>query len=124
MFSEQRRNKARLERRRKRVRRKIWGTPERPRLCVYKSLKQIYAQLVDDRSGRTLTGVSSLTPEVKSQLKPEDSKSEVSKKVGLNLALRAKKLGITAVVFDRNRYPYHGRVRSLAEGAREGGMGF
>lgn len=91
---------------------------------MYKSLKQIYAQLVDDRSGRTLTGVSSLTPEVKSQLKPEDSKSEVSKKVGLNLALRAKKLGITAVVFDRNRYPYHGRVRSLAEGAREGGMGF
>lgn len=124
MFSEQKRNKARLDRRRKRVRKKVRGTPERPRLCVYKSLKQIYVQLVDDRNGRTLTGVSSLTPEIKSRLKPEDSKSTVSKKVGQYLALKAKEMGITSVVFDRNKYPYHGRIKSLAEGAREGGVGF
>lgn len=84
----------------------------------------MYAQLVDDRGGRTLTSVSSLTPEVRSQIKPEDSKSAVGRKVGQFLALKAKKLGVTSVVFDRNRYPYHGRIKSLAEGAREGGLGF
>ncbi|MGB8656170.1 MAG: 50S ribosomal protein L18 [Candidatus Zixiibacteriota bacterium] len=124
MLSEQRRSQVRLIRRRKRVKRKIFGTPERPRLCVYKSLRQMYAQLVDDRGGRTLTSVSSLTPEVRSQIKPEDSKSAVGRKVGQFLALKAKKLGVTSVVFDRNRYPYHGRIKSLAEGAREGGLGF
>lgn len=91
---------------------------------MYKSLKQIYAQLVDDGAGRTLTAVSSLTREVKSQTKPEDTKSVVSKKVGLLLAQKAKELGITLVVFDRSGYPYHGRIKSLAEGAREGGLGF
>ena len=124
MLSEQRDKKLRLARRRKRVKKNIFGTPERPRLCVYKSLKQVYAQLVDDRGGHTLTSVSSLTPEVRSQIKPEDKKTMVSKKVGLFLALKAKELGITSVVFDRNRYPYHGRIKSLAEGAREGGLGF
>jgi len=124
MFSEQKLKKKRLERRRKRVRKKILGTPEKPRLCVYKSLRQVYAQMVDDKTGRTITAVSSLTPQVRAQIKPGDSKSAVSKKVGLYLASKIKELGITAVVFDRNRYPYHGRVKSLAEGAREGGMGF
>ena len=124
MHSEQILKKTRLIRRRKRVKKKIFGTPEKPRLCVYKSLKQIYAQLVDDRGGHTLTSVSSLTPEVRSQVKPEDNKSAVSKKVGLFLAFKAKKIGITSVVFDRNRYPYHGRIKSLAEGAREGGIEF
>lgn len=124
MFTAQRQRKAREARRRKRVRKKIFGTPERPRLCVYKSLKQIYAQLVDDRSGRTLMGASSLTPEVKSQLKPEDNKIVASKKVGLYLAIKAKNRGISSIVFDRNQYPYHGRIKSLAEGAREGGIGF
>jgi len=107
-----------------RVRKRIFGTPQRPRLCVYKSLKQIYAQLVDDLSGRTLTTVSSLTPEVRSQIKSEDTKSGVSKKVGLLLALKAKEKDVTLVVFDRSRYPYHGRIKSLAEGAREGGLRF
>jgi large subunit ribosomal protein L18 len=106
------------------VRKKIFGTPERPRLCVYRSLAQIYAQLVDDQAGRTLTGTSSLAPEIRSQVKPEDSKSSVSKKVGLHLAEKAKEKGINRVIFDRNRYSYHGRVKSLAEGAREGGLGF
>jgi large subunit ribosomal protein L18 len=100
------------------------GTSERPRLCVYKSLKHVYAQLVDDGGSRTLMEVSSLTPEVRSQIKPEDNKSAVSKKVGLLLAQKAKQAGVISVVFDRNRYPYHGRVKSLAEGAREGGLGF
>ena len=124
MLSKQKKKQARSERRRRRVRKNVLGTPEKPRLCVYKSLKQIYAQLVDDRGDRTITGVSSLTPAVKAQIEPKDSKSLISKKVGIYLASKAKELGIKAVVFDRNRYPYHGRVKSLAEGAREGGMGF
>ncbi|MGB2769494.1 MAG: 50S ribosomal protein L18 [Candidatus Zixiibacteriota bacterium] len=124
MLRQERQRKNRLTRRRKRVRKKIFGTPERPRLCVYRSLRQIYAQLVDDQGGRTLTGISSLAAEVRSQIKPEDSKSSVSKKVGLRLAQKAKEKGISRVVFDRNRYPYHGRVKSLAEGVREGGLGF
>ena len=106
------------------MRKKIFGTADRPRLCVYRSLTQIYAQLVDDQGGRTLTGTSSLAAEVKSQIKPEDSKSSVSKKVGLRLAKKAEEKGINRVVFDRNRYSYHGRVKSLAQGAREGGLGF
>ena len=124
MFSKEKQKKARSERRRKRVRKNVLGTPEKPRLCVYKSLKQIYVQLVDDRGGRTIAGVSSLTPAVKAQIKPEDSKSVVSKKVGIYMAAKAKELGISTVVFDRNRYPYHGRVKSLAEGSREGGLKF
>ena len=124
MLSKQKKKLARSERRRRRVRKNVLGTPEKPRLCVYKSLKQIYAQLVDDRGDRTITGVSSLTPAVKAQIEPKDSKSLISKKVGIYLASKAKELGIKAVVFDRNRDPYHGRVKSWAEGAREGGMGF
>jgi len=124
MLRKERLKKANIARRRSRVKKKIFGTVQRPRLCVYKGLRQIYAQLVDDGAGRTLTAVSSLTPELKSQIKPEDTKSQVSKKVGFLLAQRAKKLGMASVVFDRNRYPYHGRIKSLAEGAREGGLGF
>lgn len=106
------------------MRKKMFGTPERPRLCVYKSLRHIYAQLVDDRASRTLTAASSLTPELRSQLEAKETKSTVSKKVGLLLAQKAKEAGVSSVVFDRNRYPFHGRVKSLAEGAREGGLGF
>jgi len=80
--------------------------------------------VVDDGAGRTLTAVSSLTREVRSQIKPENTKPVVSKKVGILLAQKAKEVGITSVVFDRSRYPYHGRIKSLAEGAREGGLGF
>jgi large subunit ribosomal protein L18 len=124
MIRQERLRKVSIARRRKRVRKRIFGTAERPRLCVYKSLKHIYAQLVDDRASRTLVAASSIAPEVRSQLKTEESKSAVSKKVGLLLAQKAKQAGVTSVVFDRNRYPYHGRVKSLAEGAREGGLGF
>lgn len=124
MLRQERQRKNRLTRRRMRVKKKLFGTPERPRLCVYRSLRQIYAQLVDDQGGRTLTGVSSLTAEIRSQIKPEDSKSSVSKRVGLRLAQKAKEKGINRVVFDRNRFPYHGRIKALAQGAREGGLGF
>lgn len=124
MPGEERLKKIRLARRRKRVRKKVVGTSERPRLCVYKSLRHTYAHLVDDRAGRTLWAVSSLSPQVKSQIQKENDKSAISRKVGLFLANKAKELGISKVVFDRNKYPYHGRIKSLAEGAREGGLKF
>jgi large subunit ribosomal protein L18 len=124
MFRKQRLEKTRSARRRKRVRRKIAGTLERPRLCVYKSLRNTYAQLLDDRASRTLSAVSSLSSEVRNQIQKEDTKSAISRKVGLALAKKAKESGITKVAFDRNKYPYHGRIKSLAEGAREGGLEF
>ena len=103
------------------IRKKISGTAEIPRLSVFRSNKGIYAQLIDDISGVTLTGASSLIKEIKES---EGSKSEISKKVGLELAKRAKDKGIEKVVFDRGGFKYHGRVKALAEGAREGGLVF
>jgi large subunit ribosomal protein L18 len=104
-------------RRHLRVRKKISGTSERPRLVVYRSLKHIYAQLVDDDARRTLMTVSSHSFD-------EGKKTEKSTKVGLSLAQRAKEAGITRVVFDRAGYKYHGRVKAVADGAREGGLEF
>ncbi|OGC80912.1 MAG: 50S ribosomal protein L18 [candidate division Zixibacteria bacterium RBG_16_43_9] len=112
------------ERRQKRVRQKIQGTPERPRLSVYRSLGQIYAQLIDDLTQKTLLSVSSLTPELVKELTEKDNKNQMARKVGLYLAKSALEKGIVNVVFDRNRYIYHGRVKALAEGAREGGLKF
>ncbi len=112
------------DRRQRRIRKKIRGNSLKPRLSVYKSLNHTYAQLVDDEEGIIITGVSSLTPEVRKVVKKEDKKTEVSKKVGLHVAKLAQEKGITAVVFDRNRYRYHGRVKALAQGAREGGLKF
>ncbi len=106
------------------MRNKVFGTPERPRLCVYKSLRHTYAQLVDDGACRSLSAVSSLSPQVRNQIQKEETKSAISRKVGLFLAKKAKELGISRAAFDRNKYPYHGRVKSLAEGAREGGLEF
>ncbi len=102
------------------VRGKISGTPERPRLSVYRSNKHIYAQLIDDLAGHTLAAASSLEEGVDTSAKPV----EVSKIVGQRLAERAREAGIERAVFDRNGYRYHGRVRALAEGAREGGLQF
>lgn len=112
---------ARRARRHVRVRRKIAGTPERPRLVVFRSLKHIYAHLVDDTKGRMLFGVADGTAGVT----PEGT-GKVAKgfAVGLALAERAKKEGITRVVFDRAGYAYHGRVKAVAEGARKGGLEF
>ena len=106
------------------VRKKIYGTADRPRLSVYRSLNQIYTQLIDDDHQRTLTAVSSLSPEVRKSLKGKKSKVEVGKKVGLLLAKKAAKQGIKKVVFDRGSYLYHGRVKAVAQGVREGGLEF
>ena len=106
------------------VRKKIYGTADRPRLSVYRSLNQIYTQLIDDDQRRTLTAVSSLSPEVRKSLKGKKSKVEVGKKVGLLLAKKAAKQGIKKVVFDRGPYLYHGRVKAVAQGVREGGLEF
>ena len=91
---------------------------------VFRSNKQIYVQLVDDDTGRVLGGNSSLSPQVKSQIKPGMKKAEVSRLVGQALAQKAQSLGVTQAVFDRSFYLYHGRVKALADGAREGGLKF
>jgi large subunit ribosomal protein L18 len=112
-------------RRHKRVRRKVVGTAERPRLAVHRSLKHIQAHLVDDTSGRVITGISTTTPEL-TQLRGEDGndKTALSREAGKRLAEKAKAAGIEVVVFDRGGYLYHGRVAAFAEGAREGGLQF
>lgn len=102
-----------------RVRKKVFGTAERPRLAVYRSLKHVSAQIIDDTSGQTLVAASSLEKDLKA-----DGNAEGAKKVGEALAKRAKEKGIGAVVFDRGGFQYHGRVAKLAEGAREGGLEF
>jgi large subunit ribosomal protein L18 len=108
-------------RRRRRVRKRVSGSLERPRLSVFRSGRHIYAQLVDDLDGRTLTSASSLCGEVRGK---GGKPAEVAKRVGELLAARAKEKKVTAVVFDRGGYRYHGRVRALAEAAREGGLRF
>lgn len=109
---QQRRNKIK-----KRIRGRISGTPERPRLSVFRSNKQIYAQVIDDVAGNTLVAASSkgIT---------EGTKSEIAAKVGELVAQKAKEAGIETVVFDRNGFLFHGRVKSLADGARKGGLKF
>jgi large subunit ribosomal protein L18 len=111
------------EKRKARIRRKISGTAARPRLTVYKSLKHMYAQLVDDVEGKTLVSVASISKALKGEVS-EDDKTAAAKKVGNALAKAALAKGITAVVFDRNGFDYHGRVEAIAAGAREGGLQF
>ena len=106
--------------RHKRVRAKIAGTPERPRLNVFRSATIIYAQIIDDVNGVTLVSASSLEKDFAC----EGTKSDAAKQVGINVAERAKAKGIDTVVFARGGYVYHGRVQALAEGAREGGLQF
>lgn len=107
-------------RRHKRIRGKISGTPEIPRLCVFRSLSNIYAQVIDDVNGKTLVSASSLDKGIGG----ETTKKECAREVGKLIAERAVKAGIENVVFDRGGYVYHGRVQELAEGAREGGLKF
>ena len=109
-------------RRHRRIRKKIFGTPERPRLVVYRGNRNIYAQLVDDVRGICITGASSLSPEVRERAGGLDGKVAISFEVGKLLAQRASAKGIKKVVFDRGGYRYHGRVKALAQGAREGGL--
>lgn len=112
------------KRRHLRVKRKIKGTPERPRLCVYRSNRYIYAILVDDTKDRVIASVSNLTQELRKHKNETKGKIEISKEVGKLLAKRVLKLGVKKVCFDRGGYLYHGRVKALAEGAREGGLVF
>lgn len=118
------RPKSRAERRyrrHRRVRKKISGTAERPRLVVFRSLKHVYAQLVDDSHGQTIVGISDLAKDVRPE---RPGKVGASFAVGKLLGERAKAKGIKVVVFDRGGYPYHGRVKAVAEGAREAGLEF
>lgn len=108
--------------RKNRIRKKLSGTTERPRLTVYKSLKHIYAQVVDDTTGRTLAYASSLSKELKGQ--DEGDKKEDAKRVGRLIAEKAKAANIEAVVFDRNGFPYQGRIAAVADAAREAGLKF
>ena len=104
-----------------RIRQKVAGTGEKPRLSVFRSNVEIYAQLIDDVSGKTLVSASSQDKDVKAQ---KLTKLEKSKLVGAAIARKATDLGISAVIFDRSGYLYHGRVKALADGAREGGLQF
>ena len=122
MFKKRYRNEVRVIRH-ARVRKKISGTPEMPRLCVYRSNKSIYAQVIDDTKGITLVSASTLDAQIKGQLEEVD-KSGAAKLVGKLVAERAINAGIEKVVFDRGGYLYTGRVASLAEGAREAGLKF
>ncbi|RLB42698.1 MAG: 50S ribosomal protein L18 [Deltaproteobacteria bacterium] len=117
------RAEARL-RRKKRVRKKVRGTPERPRLCVFRSLRHIYAQIIDDTTSTTLVEASSLSKELKEKIGNEGSNKKGAAIVGREVAERALKKGIKKVVFDRNGFLYHGRVKALSEAAREGGLEF
>ncbi len=121
------RKSRRLQRRRRhaRIRKKVHGTGERPRLAVYRSLRNIEGQVIDDDRHHTLVGLSTLAPELQDGAAPEaGGKIEAARAAGRLLAERARDRGVTSVVFDRGGYRYHGRVRAFAEGAREGGLIF
>ncbi len=122
MLFKESKNVTRLKRHR-RVRKKIQGTPERPRLNVYRSLNHIYVQVIDDLHGQTLVATSTLDPVLKEKLKDGGNK-DAAKAVGELAARKCLEKGIENVVFDRGGYLYHGRVRALAEGAREAGLKF
>ncbi len=122
MFKKRDRNEDRLARH-ARVRKKISGTPEMPRLCVYRSLNHIYAQLIDDSKGITLAAASTQEKDVQAEIK-DSNKKAAAKIVGKAIAERAKAAGVKKVVFDRGGYVYTGRVAELATGAREAGLEF
>ncbi len=122
MFRKNSRNALR-KKRHMRIRNKVSGTPERPRLNVFRSLKNIYAQIIDDLNGQTLVSVSSLDPEVKGD-NGKTGNIDTARQVGEVLARRALDNDIREVIFDRGGYRYHGRVKALAEGARENGLKF
>lgn len=120
-------NKSRAEarnKRRKRVRKKVKGTAERPRLMVYRSSKNIYAQVIDDHASRTLVDASSLSSSIRPHISGKGGNREGASIVGKSIAERALEKGIKKVVFDRNGFLYHGRVKALAESARENGLEF
>ena len=109
------------QRRAQRIRKKVFGNAEKPRLSVYRSLNNIYVQLIDDENNHSILGASSLESKIREQ-KFEGGKIDIAKAVGKLAAEKAKEKGVKQVVFDRGGYLYHGRVRAVAEGAREGGL--
>jgi large subunit ribosomal protein L18 len=111
------------QKRKTRIRKRIFGTEQRPRLSVFRSAKHIYAQIVVDSTGSTILAASSLSPEIKEEL-GKLKKSDAAKKVGELLGRKAAEKNIRKVVFDRNGFLYHGRIKALAEGARESGLEF
>jgi large subunit ribosomal protein L18 len=114
----------RLEKKHSRIRMKIKGTPERPRLVVFRSARHAYAQIIDDTTGKTLLSVSTLSKDVRDDVKQAKTPIERYKLIGIKAAKKALEKNIKVVVFDRGGYLYHGRVKALAEGAREGGLKF
>lgn len=110
-------------RRKQRIRKKVFGTTARPRLCVFRSTRHIYAQIIDDSKGLTIVAASSMEKEVRDGSKPGGKKA-VAEQIGKLIAGRAKDKGVSQVVFDRGGFMYHGRVKALSEGAREGGLTF
>jgi large subunit ribosomal protein L18 len=114
----------RRQRRKRRVRKVVTGTPERPRLTVFRSHKNIYAQIIDDIAGRTLVSASSMERALREHLGGVRGNRAAAQAVGASLAAKAVEAGIRKVVFDRNGYAFHGRVRELAEAARKGGLEF
>lgn len=118
------RKRYRRNRAHQRIRSRVQGTSERPRLAVFKSLKHIYAQVIDDSAGRTLAQASTRDEEVRSKLESAGKHVEAAKAVGAAVAERAKARGIESVVFDRGGYIYHGKVKALADAAREQGLRF
>lgn len=110
------------KRRKAAIRKKLHGTPERPRLVVFRSLNHIYAQIIDDTAGKTLVSASTKCKDI--ELPADMKKTEMSFQVGQKLTEKAKEAGITKIVFDRAGYKYHGRVKALAEGARKAGLDF
>jgi len=106
------------------IRKDVRGTPERPRLTIYRSAKHIYAQIVDDTTGKTLVSASTVSKDLREELKKATSEMEVCKMVGAQTAKRALAMNIQQVVYDRNGYLYHGRVKAVADGAREAGLKF
>jgi large subunit ribosomal protein L18 len=112
------------EKRKKRVRKKVRGTPENPRLSVFRSSKNIYAQIIDDSASKTLVDASSLSKGIADEIRKKGGNKEGASLIGKLVAERAIKNGIKKVVFDRNGFLYHGRIKALAEAAREGGLEF
>jgi large subunit ribosomal protein L18 len=124
MADKNKKKQVRLQRRKWSVRSNVFGNPERPRLSVFRSDKHIYAQVIDDISGRTLAAVASTNAEVRGEELKNGGNIAAARKVGLAIAARAKEAGVSAVAFDRGGRQYHGRVKALAEAAREGGLKF
>ena len=123
MADKQKAKQVRLQRRKYGIRKSLFGSPERPRLSVFRSDKHIYAQVIDDLAGKTLVAAASTSADVRGDLK-NGGNVEAAKRVGRAIAQRAKSAGITQVAFDRGGRMYHGRVKALADAAREGGLKF